>query len=439
MSATNVLRGPVLPSLIAVGIVAASVVGTVTLTGKHSGSASAASAPATPPPVRNAAWVVNGAHDAPELSALTGFWIGSDIVVRGGVDGLHAMRRGDGSAAWDLPTPGGGDLCGMSAAVDDGVGIVASQGTTETRGGAGSADCSVVSGVDVTSGKVLWTTPMSSSFGDPDAGAADYAATGGTAIVDSDRDQAETGVVGLDVKTGVQKWKYGGECEHRGKGFSAAGGHVVVAEVCQGQAKIRVLDAVTGGAVAGAAVPNLGGATHPQVVSADPLVVADDGSSPKALSFGAGGPVTVTDLGGLFATLSDKGASRAQVSVGKDVLCFGGHQASCWTAGGTPTTPHGLPNEGAEHHDVYPVLGTGATARIVTTGVPGHTRASLCRVTGDGTVVVEADLSQPVSDYLGKSGTAGSYYLYADAKDLYLVDPQPSGRAAVIDVRLTAG
>lgn len=96
----------------------------------------------------------------------------------------------------------------------------------------------------------------------------------------------------------------------------------------------------------------------------------------------------------------------------------------------------GMPNAGAEHHDVYVVEGGGDAARVITTGVAGHPRASLCRVGADGSVVVEADLSQPVSDYLGKSGYSGDDYAFSDAKDLYLVDPHPAGQVEVMDVRL---
>lgn len=408
-SSRNVWRGPVVPSLIAVGVVVASVAGTVAVAGNGGGRGGSArtATPAGPPPVRNAAWVVDGAHDASSLSALTGFWLGADVVVRGGVDGLHAMKRSDGSAAWDLPTPGSGDLCGMSAGVDSGIGIVASQGDSKTRGASRSADCSVVSGVDIATGKVLWTTPVSSSFGDPDAGAADYAVVNGVAVIDSDRDKAETGIIGLDAKTGVEKWKHSGECEHRPKAFAMAGAKVAIAEVCQGQETVRVLDAVSGGVVADTGTPVVADAAQPQVLSTDPLAVADGGSNP-----------------------------RAQVSVGKDVLCSAGHAVSCWNAHGAAVVPRGLPNVSGEHHDVYAVFGTGDAARVVTTGVPGHTRASLCRIAADGTVAVEADLSQPVSDYLGRSGTAGTYSVYGDAKDLFLVDPRPNGQAAVIDVRL---
>jgi hypothetical protein len=85
---------------------------------------------------------------------------------------------------------------------------------------------------------------------------------------------------------------------------------------------------------------------------------------------------------------------------------------------------------------VYIVSGGGDAARVITTSVPGHPRASLCRIAADGTVTIEADLSQPASDYLGKNGSASTYYAYSDAKDLYLVDPHPAGETSVIDVRL---
>lgn len=414
----NVLRSPVPPTLIAIGVVAASVAGTIALTGGHAAGRAGGAAPPTPPPVRNAVWTVDGAHDAPTLSGLTGFWVGPDVVVRGAVDGLHAMKRSDGSDAWDLPTPigGGGDICGMSPGVDagTGIGIVVSQGTQ-----GGSATCSSVSGIDVGSGKVLWTTPVSRFFDDPSAQAEDYGIASGMAIIDSDRTATETAVVALDLRTGAEKWKYSPDCEHRPAEFAVGGSRVVVGEECKGTVAARVLDAVTGSPVPNAASLSLSGPSNPRLLSAEPLVVAGDPSN------------------SLFVTLTKNGPSRAQVTVGKDVVCAGGRQAACWSAGGgAAVVPRGLPNAGAEHHDVYPVAGLGDAAQFVTTGVPGHTRASLCRIAADGTVVVEADLSQPVSDYLGKSGTAGSYSVYADAKDLYVVDPHPDGRTAVIDVRL---
>lgn len=434
----NMLRGPLLPSLIAIGVVAASVAGTVALTGNHhASSGSATPTPAAPPPVRNAAWVVDGAQDASTLSELTGFWIGSDVVVRGGIDGLHAMKRSDGTAAWDLPTPGGGDVCGMSPGIDNGVGIVVAQGTAATLKG-GSASCSVVSGIDVASGKVLWTKPISGAFGDPAAGAADSAAVGGMAVIDSDQSGTEVGIVALDVKTGAEKWKHPGDCAHLPHSFATANGRVAIAEVCQNQpqATVRVLDAATGAAVPDAAVPKVPGQPRPFIVTADPVVVADDGDHAKKLTFGAGAPVAVSGIDGLFDSPSKAQASRAQVSVGGGVLCASEPTPVCWGAAGQPLVPHGLPNAGADHHDAYPVVGAADAARLVTVGVPTHPRASLCRIAPNGGVVIEADLSQPVSDYLGQNGIAAPYAVYADAKDLFVVDPHPNGRPAVIDVRL---
>jgi hypothetical protein len=419
------LRGPVLPCLLAVGIAAGSIAGTIAVTGSHH---KAPVGPAVPPPVRNAVWTVDGAHDAPSLGALSGFWIGTDVVVRGSLDGLHAMKRTDGTSAWGLPTPGGGSVCGMSSGLDGGIGIVVSQA-------AGNGMCSSVSAVDVATGKALWTTQVSTEFGSPDAGAEEYGVESGVAVVDSDQDTSATGVIGLDLHSGAVKWRHSSGCDHRPAAFGVGGGKVAVAETCQGQAAIHVLDAASGAAAPGVATTPLAAAPHPQILSTDPLVFADDSASPKNLTFAAGTHATVTALDGVFTNLTANGPSRAQVAVGGGVLCAG-RQVACWTAGGTPVTPRGLPNADAAHHDAYVVGGSGDAARVITTSVPGHLRASLCRVGADGTVTVEADLSQPVSDYLGKNGYASTYYAYSDAKDLYLVDPHPAGQTSVIDVRL---
>ena len=433
----NALRGPVLPTLLAVGIAAASVVGTIALTHKHS---STAAGPTTPPPVHNAAWTVDGAQNAPSLSALTGFWIGTDVVVRGSVDGLHAMKRSDGTSAWDLPTPTGGNVCGMSAAADSktGIGIVVSQGTTS-----GVGSCDAVSAIDIASGKTLWTKDVSAEFGSPEAGAADYGIASGIAVVDSDQNGSATGVIGLDLGTGTVKWRHSAGCDHRPDAFAVTGGRIALAEACQDQTTVRVLDAATGDPVPGVTPPSVAGTPHPRILSADPLAIADDGSAPKALAFGSGAPpppptpppTAVSNVDKLFSALGANGPSRAQITVGKDVLCVGGRIA-CWTARGAAVSPRGLPNDGAAHHNVHVVTGAGDAARVVTGGLPGHPRASLCRIAADGTATVEADLSQPVSDYVGDSGSVGSFYAYGDAKDLYLVSPNPVGQTAVIDVRL---
>jgi hypothetical protein len=430
----NALRGPVLPTLLAVGIAAASVAGVVALTGTNTKTHHSTAAPATPPPIRNAAWTVDGPHDAESLSTLSGFWIGADVVVRGGVDGLHAMKRTDGTPAWDLPTPGGGNVCGMSATLDSGIGIVVAQATTSSAS-AGTA-CNSVSGVDVATGKVLWTTGVSIDFGLPDAGAADYGVASGVAVINSDQSGSDTGVIGLDLHTGTVKWHHASGCGHLAAGFALDGGRVAIAETCQNQSAIHVLDAATGNPVPGAPTPPLGNPPHPQILAASPLAYLD-GSSPQSVTFAPGAAAPISDVSTLFGTMTDRGPSRALVADGGGVLCTGGRQATCWTATGSVLSPRGVPNANADHHDVYVVSGPSDAARVITTGVNGHSRASLCRIAADGGVTVEADLSQPVSDYLGKNGIASDYYAFGDAKDLYLVDPHPAGNIEIIDVRLS--
>ena len=410
----SALRGPVVPILLAAGIIAASAAGTAALTakGKHSDP------PSVPPPVRNAAWTVDGAHDAPTLSALSGFWIGADVVVRGGVDGLHASKRSDGSSAWDTPVPNGGSVCGMSAGVDGGVGLMAFEA-------ANSTSCTSVSAIDLPTGKILWTAQTGTVLGE-DHELADEGVASGTAVLESDGGAADAPVVGLDLRSGTVKWKHTTSCKHLSGVFGVGGGHVATGESCQNKATVQLLDAATGATVP-APVISVSGQDHAAVLAVSPLAVVDDADSPNSVTFGpaANAPVSRVTI-----------PSHAQAAAGGGVLCLGGKQASCWTAAGAPLTLRGLPDPAASPQDVISVYGPGDAARFVSIGTPGHPRASLYRVGADGRIVIEADLSQPVSDFLGNNGSAQQVYAYADAKDLYLVVPHPAGATAVVDVRL---
>jgi len=80
---------------------------------------------------------------------------------------------------------------------------------------------------------------------------------------------------------------------------------------------------------------------------------------------------------------------------------------------------------------------TGDAARVLTLPNGAQPRAALCRVNADGTYVVEAELSLPVSKFLGADGTmAYPIFAYSDAKDLVLVAQRPGGQSAIVDVHL---
>ena len=444
----RVLRGPVLPVVLAVVVVGASAAGAAALMADKSTTQKAAT-PAVPPPVRNAAWTVDGAHDASDLADLSGAWVTADLVVRGGADGLHAVKRSDGSSAWDLPVPAdGGSMCAMSPTTDGGVGVISFEGRD-------ALNCSSVSGVDVASGHVLWTAQTAAVAGNKDADAPAVAVDGATALLTSDRPGAAdpkgvASILGLDARSGAVKWKHTTTCDHHGGAFAAGAGKVATVEVCGSTAQVVVLDSATGTADAAPAPAGTATATGTAtaaptsaarvtdasgVLSASPLIVSDSQTKPGSLLFtnaaGATTSTPVTGLDTLFASVTAPGLRLPQAEVGAGVLCATAHQPSCWTVAGKPLALRGLPDGAA---DAIAVAGSGDAARLITLPTPAHPRASLCRVAADGGAVVEEDLSLPVSDFLTKNSLS-QVSAYGDAKDLVLVAKRPSAATAIVDVR----
>jgi hypothetical protein len=425
----RVFQGPALPVVLAVAVVGASAAGAAALMADKPATKKAATS-AVPPPVRNAAWTVDGAHDASDLADLSGAWVTADLVVRGGADGLHAVKRSDGSSAWDLPVPAdGGSMCAMSPTADGGVGVISFEAED-------ALNCSSVSGVDVASGHLLWTARTAVVLGNKDADAPAVAVDGGTALLISDRPGAAdpkgvASIVGLDAHSGAVKWKHTTTCDHHGGAFAVGGGKAATVEVCGPTAQVVVLDSATGTA-ASVSVPQVTDVSG--VVSASPLIVSDSQTKPSAFLFtnaaGATTPTPVTGLDTLFASVTAPGLRLPQAGIGGGVLCATAHQPSCWTLAGKPLALRGLP-DGAS--DAIAVAGSADAARLLTLPTPAHPRASLCRVAADGGAVVEEDLSLPMSDFLTKNGLS-QVSAYGDAKDLVLVAKRPSGTTAIVDV-----
>lgn len=410
------LRGPVIPALLAVGVAAASAAGVFALLDRSKAAA------ATPPPLRNAAWTVDGPSDAPSASGLAGVWVTADVVVRAGLDGMHAVRRADGKAAWDLPVPASsGAVCALSTAVEAGIGIFSY--SQETSG----QPCESYAAVDLGTGKVLWSGH--------DSGVQEVALDSGVAVV-----RGLAGVTGLDARTGAVKWKAAAKdvCT-AGPGMLVADhGRVATVRDCATE-DVLVLDVKTGAKVATAtpgfpATKELGG------VSAEPLIVADSDLKTTALSFGPVSAAFPAPLTGMFPTLGDQVQPRAEVSVGGGVLCAGGPEPACFTMAGQPVRVRALPGAKQDPHDVLTVSSpSGDAARVITMPNAAQPRAVLCRINADGTYVEEAELSLPVSKFLGADGTMTyPVFAYGDAKDLILVAQRPEGRSAIVDVRLTS-
>jgi hypothetical protein len=443
----RMLRGPLLPALVAVLVVGGSTAGAAALLAD--GKATQTTEPSVPPPLRNAVWTVDAAHDAYDLTSLSGAWVTDAVVVRGGVDGLHAVKRADGSAAWDLPAPGdGGFVCAMSPATDGGIGVL-------SFGAKDSGVCGSVAAVDVATGHVLWTVKTAAVFGGrgdgKDADGAAVAVDGGMVLVDSAKPSAAdpkgvASVVGLAARSGAVKWRHSTTCDHSYSAFAVGGGRVAVVEACGGTSEVLTLDSGSGAVVgSGSSSGMKAGAA---LVAMEPLVVADDPAKPTALGFlgsAAGGPgstrlatTPVAGLDGLYDTLGAGGLRAPRAATGSGVVCVGRPETACWDAGGRPLVLHGMLD--ATAHFV-PVDGGGSgdgsgggAASFLTLPTREQPRATLCRVGADGAVTVEAELSLPVSKFLADNED-GRVFAYGDAKDLVLVAGRPAGSTVVVDVR----
>lgn len=407
----SLLKGPVPPVVLAVGIAAAYAGGIYALVGPHTAKAAA--------PIRNAVWTVDARPDAPIANGLAGVWETPDVVVRSGLDGMHAVHRGDGTAAWDLAVPkAGGAVCSLSAATDAGIGVFSYSADPSGR------PCGAYSGVDLKTGKVLWTGTG--------ADVQEIAVDSGMAVV---RDGS--GVAGLDLRTGTAKWKHGGSSSSctSGPGLLVADhGRVATAQDCAAD-HVLVLDVKTGATVSSA--PGFSAVTEMGGVSADPLIVGDGTDKTLALAFGAVQTRLADPLTGAYPTVGDQVQSRANVALGGGVLCAGGQAALCFTTAGKPITLRPLPGAAAARHDVIPVDSLNSdAARVLTVRNDKAPRTELCRVNADGTYIVEAELSLAVSQFLGMQGSAAAVFAVSDGKDLVLVAQHPDGDTAIVDVRL---
>jgi hypothetical protein len=140
----------------------------------------------------------------------------------------------------------------------------------------------------------------------------------------------------------------------------------------------------------------------------------------------------------MFPTLGDEVQPRAEVSVGGGTVCVGGPSPACFTPAGKPIRVRPLPGAKQDPHAVIAVHSpAGDAARVITMPNAAQGRATLCRINADGTYVEEAELSLPVSKFLGSEGTMTyPVFAYSDAKGLILVAQRPEGRSAIVAVSL---
>ncbi|MEZ0095693.1 PQQ-binding-like beta-propeller repeat protein [Streptacidiphilus sp. EB129] len=150
-----------------------------------------------------------------------GSWVTSTLVIRAGTDdGVVAYNLKDGSKAWTLPSPGTGLIpCSMSETLtQDGIGSIAY--------GPNRLACSMLTAVDTTTGKVLWTKTLDLGEHTQPLLAATYVQGSVVTIV------GETTLGGFNARTGSPVWSYRGRGQYCSVYPYGISGAVLVDEFC---------------------------------------------------------------------------------------------------------------------------------------------------------------------------------------------------------------
>ena len=297
------LSGGAIGGIIAAGVVIACIAGAVVILNNADSSASAGAA-------YKSAWTVgNGADSGSD--ELVGGWLTSTLIVRAGSLGVSAYNLSNGSTAWTLPAPQGTTQpCAISPTLSaGGIGTIAF-GTSTTS-------CSLLTGVDSSTGKILWTIRLTDSQ-NPTPTAAQTYVQGSVATV-----IAGEVFGGVDVATGRTAWNYtnrSASCADRAYGTT---GVVLVVDDCYGSSPENALTAVDG--VTGkvewqhseSSIVDFDG-----VIAAEPVVGVESGDSgDSALLFDNSGnttPFQVPDaLNSPTGPFSDSGTARV---VGQNLI-----------------------------------------------------------------------------------------------------------------------
>jgi hypothetical protein len=150
--------------------------------------------------------------------------------------------------------------------------------------------------ISLDNGRPLWTAPVPNPDPAPSA-VGNLGVAAGTAIV-----LTEDGIVGLDARTGAQRWtagRPGGECSFQWAG--ASGATILGRANCLGGFTAVSLDPATGKAAWSYHATDPSNDYTAQVLSVSPTVISDDGSGPRATStvrvFSSSGAVTATFAG----------------------------------------------------------------------------------------------------------------------------------------------
>ena len=176
--------------------------------------------------------VWRASYDQDSTLNTEGSWLDGSTLVRIRADQVTGYDSSGGATRWTYGVPGRNVVCALSRTVSEHVGLLG----YATDGDA----CARFVALDLTSGRVLWTTQLPDT-GLPSDATPDWITVSGStaALLDAD------GLVGLDLRTGAQRWTSvpPGDCPFN----SVAGGPVLAAGMtCGGGFRVAMIDPATG-------------------------------------------------------------------------------------------------------------------------------------------------------------------------------------------------
>jgi hypothetical protein len=230
------------------------------------------------------AWSVTDAAQSSDDQVLGG-WVTGSLVVRGGSTGVSAYRISDGGKAWTLTPPAGASIpCSMSPTVGPGgIGTVAFGSTAGL--------CSVLAGVNSSTGAILWTVPLTNSRFTFQADAKTYI-QGSVATVLSN------GLFGgVDLSTGKSVWSYTDRGQFCDDNVYGTTGVVLISDFCADASPSYTLSALNGrtGKVEWRRAET-GHVDFDSVISGDPLVAVVSGTSGNGTAYAYDGSGNATRL-----------------------------------------------------------------------------------------------------------------------------------------------
>ncbi|MFJ5120810.1 PQQ-binding-like beta-propeller repeat protein [Kitasatospora sp. NPDC088548] len=188
----------------------------------------------------NLAWNAAKPANAGSGSQVLGAWGTDKVLVRADTTGIRAVNASDGKEAWTIAPPAGAkEFCTVSHGVNSKHVVAVSLNT-------GDSDCSTVGTVDLTSGKLLWSTKVTT----------DRLSGPTLSITDKTVVIAGTAIGAVSITDGSPVWQYQPREKNCSVYSRAAGNQIAISDRCyQGSnttAQLQIVDAETGKATSGA-------------------------------------------------------------------------------------------------------------------------------------------------------------------------------------------